>query len=221
MAIKFFKKRNKGKAAAAAEDEGIASDKAATNDEAYYYAGLIVTTIAVSPKDAADGSKVTFNEKDGNGEDAVFLKEIKMTSDGVFEATKVSVEEAKEIANNGFGAKTSTPLFIVHGFDVEPSSSLGYNFGNFKGDKKYYPVTVVWASEGNKALYFEDQNENALGAGRALNALVNFIPNETFPRKSLLMHSMGNHAVFNGACANGTPDVQFENIFMVAAVSPL
>lgn len=221
MAIKFFKKRNKGKAAAAAEDEGIASDKAATNDEAYYYAGLIVTTIAVSPKDAADGSKVTFNEKDGNGEDAVFLKEIKMTSDGVFEATKVSVEEAKEIANNGFGAKTSTPLFIVHGFDVEPSSSLGYNYGNFKGDKKYYPVPVVWASEGNKALYFEDQNENALGAGRALNALVNFIPNETFPRKSLLMHSMGNHAVFNGACANGTPDVQFENIFMVAAVSPL
>jgi len=216
---KFFKKKNQAKTATG--EAVIATDKAATNDE-YYYAGLIVTTIAVTPKDgAADGSKVTFNEKDENGTDAMFLKEIKMVGDGEFEATKVSLEEAKEIANNGFGANSSTPLFIVHGFDVEPSNSLKYNYDNFKGDKEYYPVPVVWASVGNTALYFEEQSNNSMEAGNALKALVNFIPNDTFPRKSLLMHSMGNHVIFNGACFKETPDVQFENIFMVAAVSPL
>jgi len=81
-------------------------------------------------------------------EDAVFLKEVKMVGDGEFEATKVSLEEAKEIANNVCGAYSSTPLFIVHGFDVEPSNSLKYNYDNFKGDKDYYPLPVIWASVG-------------------------------------------------------------------------
>lgn len=65
-----------------------------------------------------------------------------------------------------------------------------------------------------------DQETNTIESGKALKAFVdNINNNKTFPRKSLLMHSMGNHVIFNGACKTGAPDVQFDNIFMIAAVS--
>eukprot|EP00536_Pseudo-nitzschia_multiseries_P012973 jgi/Psemu1/33755/gm1.33755_g len=34
------------------------------------------------------------------------------------------------------------------------------------------------------------------------------------PKKSIMMHSMGNRAISNGACGKGMADVQFKNIFM-------
>ena len=201
-------------------------------EETYYYAGLIVTSIGVEAIEGKDG-KVKFSEASDNGTKATFLKEIKMISDPKkvdegkreFEATEVSLDEAKSIIAKGFGGTdvtdsvTCTPLFIVHGFNVEPSATLSYPYGGFKEDMAHYPVPVIWASQGSTLLYLEDQNEDAIAAGKAMEALVNSIPNEAFPRKSLLMHSMGNHAIFNGACADKAPDASFENIFMVAAVS--
>jgi len=76
--------------------------------------------------------------------------------------------------------------------------------------------------------YSRDQEDPSQRAGLELKNFVNAIPNDLFPRKSLLMHSMGNHVVFNGACGvkdeagqvvDKAPDVQFENIFFEAAVS--
>lgn len=200
-----------------------------TEKNAAYYNGLIVTTIKVKPADAPAGSKVTFNEKDKNGSIAVFLKNIIKVNDTdksgkrEFEATVVSAEEAKEICEIGHGSGKCTPLFILHGFNVEPGQMFKLDYGIFgttsTSDMSYYPVPVIWASEGNTLLYTKDQG-NAFAAGLALQAFVDFIPNDMFPRKSLLLHSMGNHVVINGACLNEAPDVKFENIFMVAADVP-
>lgn len=188
-----------------------------------------MTTIKFKPADAPAGSKVTFNEKDKNGSIAVFLKNIIKVNDTdksgkrEFEATVVSAEEAKEICEIGHGSGKCTPLFSLHGFNVEPGEILESDYGVFgttsTSDMSYYPVPVIWASEGNTLLYTKDQG-NAFAAGLALQAFVDFIPNDIFPRKSLLLHSMGNHVVFNGACLNKAPDVKFENIFMVAADVP-
>jgi len=188
------------------------------------YDGLIVTTI-ITKSEAGSSNVVTFNEYDGNGVEAVFLHKIREISDPQqvergkreFSATKLSIDEAKKIIDAS--STTSSPLFLVHGFDVEPSNSLEYNYSNFQKDI-YYHVPVIWASEGNTLAYYGDQDKNSINAGDAMKAFVDFIPNDTFSRKSLVMHSMGNHAVFNGACASATPDVTFDNIFMVAADVP-
>lgn len=194
----------------------------------YYYEGLIVTSIKIDEGNDSTKIKVTFNESDGNGTKAVFLKEIKMVSDPErvekgkreFEATRVDLDEAKSITKKGFGNNTCTPLFLVHGFNVEPSEILRYDYTVFNKGMLCYPVPVLWASEGNTLRYFGDQSANAINAGKAMQAFVKSIPNDTFPRKSLAMHSMGNHAVFNGACGSTQPDVEFENIFLVAADVP-
>jgi len=180
------------------------------------YEGLIVTTIKVN--DTED--KVTFSDSSENGEEAVFLKDIKMNSEGKYEATKVQLDDAKSITARGFGANTSTPLFIVHGFNVEPNKVLTKDYSNFDKDKLYYPVPVLWASEGRTSSYYSDQTKNTIMTGKAMEKLAKSIPNDTFPRKSLVMYSMGNHMVFNGACGSVQPDVQFENIFMVSADVP-
>jgi hypothetical protein len=90
---------------------------------------------------------------------------------------------------------------------------------------KYYPVPVLCAQEAKtKGMfkgYLDDQKSIAKSAGDALSALVGAIPDHFFPKKSLLLDSMGNYDVFNGACENGTPEIEFENIYMVAAVSCL
>ena len=88
---------------------------------------------------------------------------------------------------------------------------------------KYYPIPVLCAKEtetkGMFKGYLDDQKSIAKSAGDALSALVGAIPDHYFPKKSLLLDSMANHDIFNGACANGTPEVEFEIIYMIAAVS--
>eukprot|EP00537_Pseudo-nitzschia_pungens_P003317 CAMPEP_0172364748 /NCGR_PEP_ID=MMETSP1060-20121228/7811_1 /TAXON_ID=37318 /ORGANISM="Pseudo-nitzschia pungens, Strain cf. cingulata" /LENGTH=211 /DNA_ID=CAMNT_0013087825 /DNA_START=314 /DNA_END=949 /DNA_ORIENTATION=+ len=80
----------------------------------------------------------------------------------------------------------------------------------------YYPIPVLWPTEGF-VKYLSDQEGFSQEAGQLLKLFTDVIPNDLFERKSLMMHSMGNHVVFNGACGAGQPDVDFENIFMVAA----
>ncbi len=96
---------------------------------------------------------------------------------------------------------------------------------------KYYPIPVLWPCNEKSCFlsrYRFDQEFFSQRAGAEFKAIVDAIPNDLFPRKSLLMHSMGNHVVFNGACGgkdeegkvvDKAPDVEFENIFVVAAVS--
>jgi len=188
------------------------------------YSGLVITSIPVEKRE--DG-KVYFNEKSGNTGNTVFLKDIKQSNESnspgqcEFSARQLDLEEAKEEIEFGI------PLFCVHGFNVEPSNSLfsepsSYKaaYDKFKSNKKYYPVPVIWASEGNYKYSF-DQENNAMNTGKKMFDFVNSIDNNAFPRKSLLMHSMGNHAVFNAACGHDeAPDVEFENIFLVSADIP-
>ena len=210
--------------------------------------GLIITTIKLEPpngksvEDLVDGDKVVFNEMDGNeATNASFLKDIRQDmnessreSYRVFTATYVSPPEAAKIANEGYGSGC-TPLFFVHGFNNEPGYTLGTMMPRAKEhcmkEKIFYPIPVIWPVYGSSFGYkLPDQNKYSLKAGVNLKTLVDDVPNHLFPRKTLMCHSMGNHVVFNGACGKDLPvnpygppgpppDVKFDNIFLVAAVS--
>ena len=130
--------------------------------------------------------------------------------------------------------KDTSPLFVVHGFNVQPAghmSKVADKWERFtKEGLKYYPIPVLWPCNQSNFIvrYSRDQEDPSQQAGKELKAMVDAIPNDLFPRKSVLMHSMGNHVVFNGACGvkdetgkvlDKAPDVEFENIFLAAAVS--
>ncbi len=118
------------------------------------------------------------------------------------------------------------PLFCVHGYGNEPNHIIDdviSHRNKFEDTNKYFPVFVIWPCTGffNGSFhgYRKDSDEQAPDSGAAFFKFVNEIEDKYFPRKSLMMHSMGNHVVFDGACRFDTaPEVQFENIFMVAAV---
>lgn len=204
------------------------------------YRGLVVATFAIDPSNPEHGDTVTFSESSPSGNKAVFLKSVKENDkSGNFTAEYVSPESAAKFVNffhilNKTNKDTSA-LFIVHGFNVPPASAMNNVKDKWQRftDKglKYHPVPVIWPcnDEGNY-MYRTAQGDPAQSAGQDLRALVDGIPNDLFPRKSLLMHSMGNHVVFNGACGiKAETDetvivtslgVQFENIFMVSADVP-
>jgi len=89
---------------------------------------------------------------------------------------------------------------------------------------KHYGIPVVWPlySGGNFVwnIYLDNRNRHVGPAGLAFASFANAVPNTLFPKKSLLMHSMGSQVVLNWACRNGTPDIEFDNIFFVAADIP-
>ena len=205
------------------------------------YDGLIVTTIKLelpdgkTVEDLEDGDKVVFSEGGGNeGSKVHFLKDIKQMRwpqgfrwgfKRVFDATYVRPETAAAIAKKGYGTgKESTPLFIVHGFNVEPGSVLQKYMPKalerLGEEKIHFPIPVIWPVDGGVMYYNKDQDRSALTAGANLGAFVNGVPNDLFPKKSLVCHSMGNHVVFNGALGEpgDAPDVKLENIYLVAAV---
>ena len=201
------------------------------------YRGLVVAAVAVEPSNAKHGDEVTFKRSSTGGK-AVFLQKVKeYDNSGEFKATYVSPEQAARhvelFPKLNKTNKDTTPLFVVHGFNVQPSwiEDLAKKWTRFTdAGLKYYPIPVLWpCNESNFIVrYSRDQEDPSQRAGLELKNFVDAIPNDLFPRKSLLMHSMGNHVVFNGACGvkdeagqvvDKAPDVQFENIFFVAAVS--
>lgn len=59
----------------------------------------------------------------------------------------MDTKEATEIIKRGFGAENddsnekendAIPLFIIHGYSVEPSLSLKYPLENFKGETLFF-----------------------------------------------------------------------------------
>ena len=87
----------------------------------------------------------------------------------------------------------------------------------------YYPIPVVWPvlSSGMPDWLYKENRKLAKTAGKDLAAFMRRVPEAGFPRKDLMLHSLANHVVFNWVCETEqlTPDVHFDNIFMVAAVS--
>jgi len=174
---------------------------------------------------------------DNSGDEAVFLSHVDYcpgSHNKKFIGRYVPVEKVGKWTSLAFklveGAKDATPLFCVHGFNVQPDYIMEKMVKDWKifvdEGFKYFPVPVIWPCSMN---YLGNQVNASLGAGKHLAALVNGVSSEHIPRKSLLMHSMGNHVVFDGACGmkddkgmviEKKPGVHFENIFMVSADIP-
>jgi len=206
------------------------------------YNGLIVTTVELkteqdgvpitSPKDH-DGKTVYFESGSSNGTKAFFLTNIKGTfvriwnplrpSYWKYTATIVSPTKASEIVADGFGnGKETIPLFCIHGFLTPIHQMLERTEvakGNFEEAGTYYPVPVIWPNGTRNVLDYIPNQRLSEEAGKLFRCFIECIPNGQFPRKSLMMLSMGNFLVHSGK--DGNPlDVQFDNIFMVAADIP-
>ena len=187
---------------------------------------IIATCILCDEKITVDGEERVVLDKDAkSGKTAIFLEDIVKIDNKSYHAREITAEEAKTkiLANTGDNGKI--PFFCVHGFSNQPNAVIDEiaSRNDVFENSKYYPVFVVWPcssifSEGGVIGYQPDSDTNTIESGEAFYDFVSKIPDDTFPRKSLMMHSMGNHVVFDGACFLGAPEVQFENIFMVAAV---
>jgi esterase/lipase superfamily enzyme len=202
------------------------------------YKGLVVSTCAIEPSNPEHGDEVTFKESSTGGK-AVFLMKVKeYDNSGDFKAKYVSPERAARhvelFPKLNRTNKDTSPLFVVHGFNTQPAehmTGVATKWPRFTdAGLNYYPIPVIWPCNDSNFIvrYSRDQEDPSQRAGKELTALVDAIPNDLFPRKSLLMHSMGNHVVFNGACGmkdqtgkvvDKAPDVEFDNIFLAAAVS--
>jgi len=218
----------------------------------FEYDGLIVTTLELktgnngttitSPEDN-DGKEVYFESGSPNGTKAFFLTDIKGIYVRVwnplngpsywkYTATVVSTTEASKNTTNGFkNGKETIPLFCIHGSSRQMYDNLKNlkenvlaefeKAGNKGSASSYYPIPLVWAVGRSGIDYFLDR-ASAVEAGKIVRCFVECIPKDLFPRKSLMMHSMGNHLIHNGVCAEeeDPPNVEFDNIFMVAADIP-
>lgn len=213
-----------------------------------FYAGVIICSIRPyydsNPRGDSGivrfyeyGNKDSAKKGDTTGVKALFLHRVREIGDisraggdKDFEGEKISYEKAKEIIGKESTPDVNlVPLFCVHGFNVEASAlfrELHPKIQTFVRGKKYYPVPVVWPCTTNNGNglpghnYSLDQTTTSQSAGRLFADLAELVPNSTWEHKSLLMHSMGNHVAFNGACANGKPNAQFDELFMVAADIP-
>lgn len=138
--------------------------------------------------------------------------------------------------------KNAIPLFCVHGFNNEPSEIFDSFETRYKFPKTYvqeifaekggvyYPIPVLWPCHHLKSMFgyetvkadgkYEYDKQEALNAGDVLEKFTESISNDLFPEKALLAHSMGNHVVFDGGCEKKAPDVQFNDIYLVAADIP-
>lgn len=202
-----------------------------------FYAGVCISSIKPSYGPDSNGI-VRFHENDATGDKAMFLHLVREIGDisrssgsKEFEATVIDYTKAKEIIEKEDTLKVKlVPMFCVHGYSVEPNSlfdKLNSKIERFVQGKKYYPVPVIWPCRTNSYLgapgrnYEIDQTTTSQSAGALFKQLADLVPNDLWPKKALMTHSMGNHVVFNGACAEKTPDAKFDDIFMVAAVSAL
>jgi hypothetical protein len=186
------------------------------------YDGLVLTSIDVKPVDGTERT-VTFSGSiagKANDATATFLENVRQINDTdedgkrLFEAETLTVKEAKAIISNGDSEEgEGKPLFCVHGFSTQPGTHLKrLNDAAKKFNKgKFMLVPVIWPT--SDANYWSVADTNAPGAGKAFKTLKRGI--DSFPRKSLLCHSMGNIVLRHAADEN----FKFDNIFMAAAVS--
>ncbi len=117
-----------------------------------------------------------------------------------FKAKYVSPEKAArhvELFPKLNKTKDISPLFVVHGFYNQPAKHLNNIADKWPrftdADLKHYPILILWPcteESGYISRYKKDQEDPSQRAGMELKAMVDANPNDLFPRKSLLMHSM-------------------------------
>lgn len=197
----------------------------------FRFPGVIVTTYHMTKVSngeplndddlKTDGIKVRFKETGADdGDKDVFLCDITEENNGYFVASYLTPETAAQKLHDEAGDKHL--LFCVHGHNTEASEWMASvtearDSGFFK---RNYLIPVTWPLRGQTTLYGPNLFAHAPPAGQGMEDFVNKISNHLFPRKSLMTNSLGNHVVFNHACKDGIPDVQFDNIFMVGADVP-
>jgi esterase/lipase superfamily enzyme len=186
------------------------------------YDGLVLTSIDVKPVEGTERTVRFSGSIAGRADDdtATFIEKVRQINDSdedgkrLFEAETVTVARAKEIINGDLEGGDGKPLFCVHGFNTQPGQHLKeMNDAAKKFNKgKFTLVPVIWPNKRGLENYYSGR-PTASGAGKAFKTLKRGI--DSFPRKSLLCHSMGNHVLRHAADGK----FKFDNIFMVAAVS--
>ena len=144
----------------------------------------------------------------------------------IFKADILTMEKAKQLFVDHHG-EDAVPFFAVHGFDNEPVSLLNgvkqaqEDLDELDNEVKSncQIVPVLWPNYGwkvspaahrkNKANSSETEVEINKMLDQAMVSL------NVFPKKNLMCHSMGNFLLRREA----NDKLQFDNIFMVAAVS--
>ena len=94
------------------------------------YKGLVLAALEITPADPEHGDEVEFTDNCSGGR-AVFLMKVKEIETGKFKAKYVSPERAARHVElfpklNKTNEDTS-PLFVVHGFNVQPASNTIYS----------------------------------------------------------------------------------------------
>jgi len=184
----------------------------------FTYEGIALTSIdVIDVIDSPRGNNIVkFDgsiEGKANDKTATFLKNItQIENTEMFEAEKISVEDAAEFINNAAGDGQGKPLFCVHGFNVQPAGHLKTlkEVSPLFNQGKFTLVPVMWPCGDSVDTYWEARDLSS-GAGEAFKTLKEGI--HSFPSSSLLTHSMGNR-VLRYAAAMG---FKFDNIYMVAA----
>ena len=143
----------------------------------------------------------------------------------IFKADRLTMEEAKQIFEKEHG-KNAVPFFFVHGFDNKPA---GVMEGVMKAQKRFDDkddenrcqiIPVLWPNNGgwvNRKSTYDKDRANAKEAAVEMELVLKDTmgPLNIFPNKNMMCHSMVNYVLRNAANAK----IQFDNIFMVAAVS--
>ncbi len=116
------------------------------------YKGLVLATLEITPSDPQHGDEVEFTQSCSGGR-AVFLMKVKEYESGKFKAKYVSPERAARHVElfpklNMTNKDTLSPLFVVHGFNVQPAgamSTIADKWQRFTdAGLKYYSVPVLW-----------------------------------------------------------------------------
>ena len=138
-----------------------------------------------------------------------------------YEADKLSIEEAKKVFVEKYGEKC-VPLFAVHGYNNEAGDVMKDCAKAQEDFDKTDPlqtavIPVLWANAGSTTAYYKDKYDNTPEAKKEFQLMFEDVlaHANTFERKNLMCHSLGNVVLRRTAIEK----LKFENIFMVAAVS--
>ena len=197
-------------------------------DAKVLYDGVVLTTIDVIP-DPNNSKRVTFNDNTVGAledKDAVFLCNIcEISREGKgyaveveFEADLLTTEEAIAKLKLETSDKQKKALFVVHGFNTNASFHLADCLCAKDRFTKTHLIPVIWPSEGKGGLSYYDDRDFSKSAGQALQSMKEPLKDlrNNGINSSVVCHSMGNCVFRNFS----DPDINFDNIFMVAADVP-
>lgn len=192
------------------------------------YNDIVLTSIDVTYAPTDEHPKrVTFSdntEADLEDEDAVFLcniREVNRKGKGYdtiidFKADIMTIDEVIEKLGREMNGEKKKALFVIHGFNTQASYHLASCQFHKPRFERLILIPILWPSKG-KAMpwdYIGDRGSSK-AAGKALKSMKGHLNKlrANGISSSIVANSMGNRCFRNFA----DPDINFDNIFMVAA----